>query len=62
MTFGRAGDAAMEGGEAGFSGSPELLKSARRLNTVLVDQESLESNTHAYLNAFAWEALSFSFC
>jgi hypothetical protein len=39
VTFDRAGDAAIEGGEAGFSGSPELLKSARRLNAVLANQK-----------------------
>lgn len=38
MTFDRAGDAAIEGGEVGFSGSPELLKSASRLNAVLVNR------------------------
>lgn len=62
VTFDEAGEAAIEGGEARFSGSPELAMSARRLEAVLVRQNLLEDNVHAYLNAFAWEAFSFSFC
>jgi len=59
VTFDRAGDAMMEGGEAGFSGSTELAMSASRLKPVLVNQKLLESGVYAYLNAFAF---SLSFC
>jgi hypothetical protein len=63
VAFERAGDAATEGGEAGFSGSSAALSPARRLqNGSVHDIACASSRIWSHLNAFVEVADSFSFC